>query len=85
MPGLLSGEGREERRGKKETGGKRKDGRGRRDANVFVSRRSQRGESVQKASLSLSLSVRLSRRQVITRKVRAKAEFKVEVNYLAGI
>lgn len=49
-----------------------------RDANIFASRQSQLGESVQKVSLR--------QRQVITYiHIRTKMEFKVEVNYLVGI
>lgn len=71
-PGLLSRKGKR-RREKKGKDTRKMAGR---DANIFASRRSQRGESVQKVSLR--------QRQVITR-IRTKAEFKVEVNYLAGI
>lgn len=63
-PGLLSG-GRKKKRKRKNGGaeGERREERkkrknGRRDANIFASRRSQRGESVQKVSLR--------QRQVIT-------------------
>lgn len=71
IPGLLSGEKKKEEKNRDAKNGGR-------DANIFASRQSQRGESVQKVSLR--------QRQVITYvHIRTKMEFKVEVNYLVGI
>lgn len=68
-------EKKKKRRNKKTRDGKN----GERDANIFASRRSQRGESVQKVSQRQVITYTTSCVYVIT------CEFKVEVNYLVGI